>query len=727
MLTLTIDDTQVTIPSGSTLLDAANAAGAQVPTLCHDDRLHPYGACRICMVEVMGTPRRMVASCATPAAHGMVIRTMSPAILEARRSVLEFLLINHPLDCPVCDKAGDCRLQDLVHEYGLGPSEFAEEKRSHPPDLSSAVIERNPDRCILCGKCVRICREQNAVHELTFSRRGGAARISAGIDRLLDCEFCGECVEICPVGALSAKQFKHKARTWSLEDAGSACLHCACCCPVTLQTRAGRAVRAKPAHRNYLCARGRFGWDVAHHEERLLTPKIRRGGALVDCTWEEALSHVAEALQSIRRGRGAAAIGGLGSVRTTNEDNYLFQKFMRTVAGTNNIDLLARLKMPRGLNTKFFSPELASIGESDVVLLLDRELGEINPLTGIELVRAVNREGRKLILLNNGPGKFSRLASVLLNYEDAETALRDLVSAIGGNDRRNGGGLAEAVGLLMVANRVSVILPPNAPRAVLDRVLYLASLLGQTTLVPILRRGNLQGALDMGVLPGFLPGYQKISPAAVAGFRTAWSAELPEAPGWSATEMLDGMGSGALAALYVMGDDPVGNSPELTTVFGKLDLLVVQDLFLTETARIADVVFPAASLLERSGTVTNLERRLRRIDRAEEPIGESRPDWLIIQALARKMGASLRYRAASDIMQEIKAVVPQYKDLAVGACWPQELSPLAGTDEELSLASASALNREVIFAHRLLFSSGSMIARSKELGTIARRAARCQG
>jgi len=720
MPTLTIDDKTVTIPLGSTLLDAAKAAGARVPTLCNDDRLHPYGACRICMVEVMGTPRRMVTACTTPAAEGMVIETRSPAILEARKSILEFLLINHPLDCPVCDKAGDCRLQDLVHEHGLDSGTFAEKKRNLLPDFSSAIIERNTDRCILCGKCVRICSEQIAEHELALTWRGGRSRISTTCDRPLDCEFCGECVELCPVGALTTRQFKYKARTWSLEETGSTCLYCGNGCPIKLETYKGRVVRVSPAKNNFLCARGRFGWDAVHHEERLTMPKIRVGGELIDCAWDEALTRAADAMQTIKGARGATSIGGLGSIRTTNEDNYLFQKFMRSVVGTNNIDLFARLKMPGGLNTTFFSPELASIRESDVVLVLDRDVGEINPLTGIELVRAVNQHGRKLILLNGTANKFDRLASVLLTTRDAEAALVDLIDAVGGDTRQKGGGIAEAVNLLMTARRISIVLSAEPTPAVLDRARYLAVLLGQTTLVPLVRRGNLQGALDMGILPDYYPGYQKINPAAAVRVKTEWGVDVPEMPGMNAMEMLNSIVSGALAALYIMGDDPVGNSPELASVLGKLDFLVVQDIFLTETAKMADVVFPATSFVEKTGTLTNLERRLQRIDRAEEPLGESLPDWRIIQALARKMGASMNYGSSSAIMKEIKSVVSVYQNLAVGACWPKELSPLHGTDTDLSLSADTVLKREVITANRLLFSSGTMISRSKEIGSISR-------
>src|SRR5574341_1438004 len=309
---LTVDGKPVTVKMGATILDAANAAGSRVPTLCHDNKLHPFGACRICLVEVEGTPRKYTPSCTTPATEGMVIRTTSPALIGIRRSILELLLIKHPLDCPVCDKAGECSLQDLTHEYGLGKSRFDAEKGYLPPDYESAVIERNISRCILCGKCVRICDEQNAVGEWAFTRRGTRARISTDFDRPLDCEFCGECVEICPVGALTTRQFKYKARSWNLEGTASVCNYCGCGCGISYETRDGKIMRV--------------------------------GGELVDCTWDEALSVIATNLKVIKNKRGPESIGGLGSVRTTNEDSYVFQKFMRTVVGTNNVDMLARIK-----------------------------------------------------------------------------------------------------------------------------------------------------------------------------------------------------------------------------------------------------------------------------------------------------------------------------------------------------------------------------------------------
>ncbi len=713
-ISVTVDGKKVEVPNGSTILDATKAAGARVPTLCHDNKLHPFGACRICLVEVEGTPRKFTPSCTTPATDNMVVRTMTPPLIEARRMVLELLLIKHPLDCPVCDKAGECSLQDLVHEYGLGKSRFDAEKGYLPPDYESAVIERNISRCILCGKCVRICDEQNAVGEWAFTRRGTRARISTDFDRPLDCEFCGECVEICPVGALTTRQFKYKARSWNLEKTPSVCNYCGCGCAISYETRDGKIMRVGPANENYLCTKGRFGWDAVHSEERLLTPKMRVGDKLVDCTWEEALAVVATNLKVIKGKRGADSIGGLGSTRTMNEDAYVFQKFLRTVVGTNNVDMLARLRVPKGLDTVFFAGELAKIGRHDAVLVLDSDVGELNPYMGIEIVRAVNKHGKKLVLVNRDFNKFNKIASAVIEKTTAD-ALDSLVAALSG---KGGGALQEAVDILKAAKSVALIVPGTLNDKEYAKVKELSGMLQGVTHYPIVRRSNFQGSLDMGTHPGLYPGYQPVNPETTTMYAGAWNAILPETPGMSAVEMVNGIKSGKVAALYVMGDDPVGSDSRLGEAFSKLEFLVVQDIFLTDTAKLAHVVLPAASVAEKQGTFTNLERRLQLLAQAEPAIAESKPDWEIIQLVAKKMGGSMNYASGKDILREIRSVVPQYKDLAPGAVWPKEASPLDGKDIDLSLISDSIMKNEVINAERLLFSSGMTITRSEEIGTI---------
>ncbi len=696
-ITVTVDGKKVEVPAQSTIYEACTAAGSRVPTLCHDNKLHPYGACRICLVEVEGTPRKFTPSCTTPATDNMVVRTTSPALIEARKMVLELLLIKHPLDCPVCDKAGECSLQDLVHEYGLGPSRFDAEKGYLPPDYESAIIERNISRCILCGKCVRICDEQNAVGEWAFTRRGTRARISTDFDRPLDCEFCGECVEICPVGALTTRQFKYKARSWNLEATTSVCNYCGCGCSISYETREGKIMRVGPGKGNYLCAKGRFGWDATHSEERLTTPKMRVGDTLVDCTWDEALAVVATNLKVIKNKKGGDSIGGLGSVRTTNEDNYVFQKFMREVVGTTSVDTLARLKVPKGLDSRFFSGELAKMVDHEAILVLDKNVGEINPLTGIEIVRAVNKKERKLILVNDGFNKFNRVASVVIE-EQTEPGIASLLKAVSGSGT---GSLKQAGDILKNAKSVAVIVPATLTETGFKQVKELAGQLKSVTFYPLVRRSNFQGALDMGVIAGFGPGYRKTEKA-----------------GMNAIEMLNGIKTGKVSSLYIMGDDPAGSDPSLKDTLEKLEFLVVQDIFMSDTAKLAHVVLPAASSAEKSGTFTNLERRLQQLNKTENPVGEARADWEILQEIANKMGASVHYASASDILKEIRAQVPLYADLAVGSCWPADRSPLNGTDTDLSLSSDSVMKQDVLTGERLVFSSGMTTKRSKELGTI---------
>ena len=531
-VTVTIDGVTVKVPPTHTILEAAKAAGVRVPVLCADDKLHPYGSCRICIVEIEKSPRKFTPSCTTPVTDNMIVRTMTPDLFEARKRILELLLNNHPLDCPVCDKAGSCQLQDLVHEYGLGPSRFAEKKRVVPPNYRSAVIDREVGRCVLCGKCVRVCREQNAVGELSFTRRGERSKVSTDFDQPLDCEFCGECVEICPVGALTTKQFKYRGRTWNMESISSVCNYCGNGCRIQYQTRLGRIVRVRSGARNYLCGKGRFGWDAVHHPDRLTTPLVRMHGELVPATWDEALAMVVTNLKVIRNKRGADSIGGLGSIRTTNEENYVFQKFMRTTIGTNNVDLLARLKAPKGWNSAFFSGEVAKISDHDAVLVLDGDVGEINPWTGIEIVRAVNRHYRRLVLVNSGFNKLNRLASAVLEYRSSGAALADLLPALkgeGGSDSAR-----QAAAILQESGSVAVVIPPTLTQKEYEQVRELLPLLKGVTTYPLVRRSNLQGALDMGVMPEYYPGYQKITPATMQTMAGSWKAVLPDTPGLNA-------------------------------------------------------------------------------------------------------------------------------------------------------------------------------------------------
>ncbi len=348
-VTLTIDGRQVTVPAGSTILEAARAAGVFIPTLCHDPELSLWGGCRLCVVEVPGM-RNLPAACVTPAAEGMVVYTASPAVIEARKTILQLLLANHPMDCLTCGRNGDCRLQDYAYMYGVRQAGFAGERHQYPLEEDNPFIVRDLNKCILCGKCVRACAEIQGNYVVDFAYRGFNTKIAPAMDTTLagsNCVFCGNCVAVCPVGALQEKHLRSAVRTWEVKKVRTVCPYCGTGCTIELNVKDGRVVGVTSTdgevNGRALCAKGRFGYGFIHHPERLTRPLIKKNGVFEEATWEEAVSLVAEKLAAVKREYGPDAVGVLASARCTNEENYLLSKFARAVLGTNNIDHCARL------------------------------------------------------------------------------------------------------------------------------------------------------------------------------------------------------------------------------------------------------------------------------------------------------------------------------------------------------------------------------------------------
>jgi len=348
MVNLTINNQKVTVPKGTTILEAAKSLGIDIPTLCYDKDLSIAGSCRLCMVEIEGS-HKLASACSTLVAEGMVVQTESPKVVEARRMILNLLLANHPQDCLTCEKTGDCKLQDYCYRYGVKASSFPGTKKRLPIDSENHLIERDPNKCILCGKCVRVCAEVQVTNAIDFANRGFETTVTTPFDRPLsteDCRFCGQCVTMCPTGALINKQFA-KVRPWTVKKVRTTCPFCGTGCNFDLNVIDGKVVGVTPTpeavvNGRSLCVKGRFHTDFIYNPNRITKPLIKKDGAFVEASWEEALSLVAAKLAEIKSTYGADSIGALSSARCTNEDNWVMQKFMRAVIGTNNVDHCAR-------------------------------------------------------------------------------------------------------------------------------------------------------------------------------------------------------------------------------------------------------------------------------------------------------------------------------------------------------------------------------------------------
>jgi predicted molibdopterin-dependent oxidoreductase YjgC len=346
MTTLTINGKQVHVKDGVTILESAREHGIHVPTLCDDPRLEPYGGCRLCIVQVKGMPRPVTA-CTTPVNEGMEVETSNEFIEGIRRTIVELLLSDHPIDCMVCEKAGDCNLQELAYAYDLRENRFWGERRKYEKRDGNPFIERDMEKCILCGKCVRVCDEIQGVGAIDIAYRGFPAKVCPPFEKDLDCEFCGQCMSVCPTGALMGKLSLGKGRQKDISKVKTVCPYCGCGCNLTLHVALNEVIRvssdADTVNEGWTCVKGRFGFKFIDNPDRLKYPLIKHDGAFREVSWEEALDYTAGKLRHIKDNYGPDSIAGLSSARCTNEENYLFQKFIRAAVGTNNIDHCARL------------------------------------------------------------------------------------------------------------------------------------------------------------------------------------------------------------------------------------------------------------------------------------------------------------------------------------------------------------------------------------------------
>ncbi len=674
LITLKVNEREIQVAPGTLVIEATRRMGIEVPSFCYYPGLSLQAACRMCLVEVEKAPKLQTA-CTLTAMEGMIVRTDTPQVHAARKSMLEFLLANHPLDCPVCDKGGECELQDMVFRYGADKSRFVEEKNHQPEEKWSEAVYYDKPRCILCFRCVRVCDEGMGVKALGVGMRGVQSVIIPNHEDHLECEECGMCIDICPVGALTSGTYRYKTRPWEMTYAPTVCAHCSNGCKVTLSVRNNEILRANNRdlsgiNGDFLCAKGRFGFDFTSHPERLRLPMVRRNGKLQPATWEEAIGEIAARLAEIHKKHGAGTAGFIGSNRTSNEENYLLQRLARTAFSTNNIDHhrtadYAGLVSALGERVAQASATMQQVGEARAILLIGNDATNQNPLVAWQIRAAVRHNAARLYILNAQPLALSRQAkmSVASGPSGDAAALRWLATGAGSAS----GEIAALKESLSKESDVVILFGAGiSGAAVRDLVTCGSTLAGQTRYMALGDYSNSRGAADMGLLPDRLPGYSSVSDAAARDrFGKLWNATIPSGSGMNAREMLAAAQAGNLKALYVIGANPMKTFGIQASGRPKgLEFLVVHELFMTETAQLADVILPAASSYEKGGTVTNTAGEVQRLQHALDPVG-SRTDFDLLRILSHQLsklglGSALSVRSPEALFDEIRANVAGY-------------------------------------------------------------------
>ncbi len=634
LVNITVDGKAVSAPAGSLLIEACKTVGIEVPSFCYYPNLSLQGACRMCLVRVEKMPKLQTA-CTTAITDGMVVVTDNDEIRQARKSMVEMLLGNHPLDCPVCDAGGECELQDMTFSYGAAESKYIDIKSHRDEQQWSPVVYFDRPRCILCYRCVRVCNEGMDVAALGIENRGASSTIVPNFGDHLECEECGMCIDICPVGALTSGAYRYKTRPWEMNHVGTTCTHCADGCKTTLGVRRSdtgmEIVRGDNRDKSgingdFLCIKGRYAFDFAKHEDRLTQPLVRKSGRLVPATWEEAFELVGAKFREIRDRDGGKAIGVIGSTRTTNEENYLLQKFARVVLGTNNIDHHRTADLPAlaaALHGKSnLTASMRDVATAPAILVIGNDPTEQHPLLAWQIRNNVRLNNARLYVANDKDIKLRRQATDFVQIAPGKYS--DFVSS-----PRSWGAFGDKV---RAEQGLVIAFGSEVNGAAVAALVKFAASIPGAKLICLADYANSRGAADMGLYPDLLPGY---TPVADAGSFGEWG-NLPRQPGLAIPHMLDAAKSGALKALYVVGANPVGRllvePSALKNVF-----IVAQDMFLTETAAMADVVFPASNAYEKAGTFTNTCGDLQILKKAGE-VTNTKSDFEMIVRISDAMG-----------------------------------------------------------------------------------------
>ncbi|MEV6738891.1 formate dehydrogenase subunit alpha [Streptomyces sp. NPDC051104] len=729
-----VDGLPVTVPEGTSVMRAAALAGIDIPKLCATDSLEPFGSCRLCVVEIDGR-RGTPASCTTPVAEGMVVRTQTPKVEKLRQGVMELYISDHPLDCLTCSANGDCELQDMAGVVGLRQVRYGYEGENHldaEPDLSNPYFDFNPSKCIVCSRCVRACGEVQGTFALTIEGRGFDSKVSPGAgESFLDseCVSCGACVQACPTATLQEKSVVELGMP--SRSVITTCAYCGVGCSFKAELRGDELVRMVPykdggANEGHSCVKGRFAFGYATHPDRVLKPMVR--DRITDpwreVEWEEAIQTVASKMRAIQEAYGPASIGAISSSRCTNEEVYVVQKMVRAAFGNNNVDTCARVcHSPTGYGLKQTFGESAgtqdfrSVAKADVIMVIGANPTDGHPVFASRMKRRL-REGAKLVVID--PRRIDLVRSP--HIEAAHhlqlkpstnvaviNSMAHVVVTEGLVDRsfvaarcegfdewaefvalpENSPEVTESItGVPAEELRAAARMYAQAPNAAIYYGLGVTEHSQGSTMVigmanlamacgnvgrdgvgvnPLRGQNNVQGSCDMGSFPHELTGYRHVSDDAVRTvFEELWGRSLLPEPGLRIPNMFDAAIDGSFRGLFVHGEDIAQSDPNLQHVSAALeamDLVVVQDLFLNETAKFAHVFLPGASFLEKDGTFTNAERRVNRVRAVMKP-KTGKHEWQIVCEIATAMGYPMAYDHPSQIMDEIAQVTPTFKGIS---------------------------------------------------------------
>ncbi|MET0275542.1 MAG: NADH-quinone oxidoreductase subunit NuoG [Acidimicrobiia bacterium] len=711
LVTITIDGKEVQVARGELLIKAAQQHGTYIPRFCWHERMKPVGMCRMCLVEVEGM-RGLVISCATPVADGMVVHTTNDRVKGAQDGVLEFLLINHPLDCPVCDRGGECPLQDQTLAFGPGESRFIEEKRhfEKPIPISDLVL-LDRERCIQCGRCTRFAAEVAGDPLIDFGGRGGTTEVITYPDEPFTSYFSGNTVQICPVGALTAGSYRFRARPWDLQTVETSCTTCAVNCRGALQSTSNQVVRllgvdSEPVNQGWLCDKGRYGIDWVHRDDRVRTPMVKQGGELVNGSWPDALDAAAASLQQSLDTHGPGSIAMIGGARGTNEDAYVWGRLLKGVLGTDHVDAQLGDGLPAEVVLGLPRAVISDLDRARGIVLLGPDLKEELPVLALRVRLAAVELGVPLIEIAAGATGLTRDAHAVLRHApgDEGSIAQSLARALSGNGTASGDGQIERAvdaldgrdgDLVVVLGRPSLA---ESPAAVVQAAAALAGVPG-VKFLSALRRGNVHGALDLGLTPGFLPGRVTLD----AG-RDALAAEwgsVPAAGGLDTIGILEAAANGQIDTLVVLGADLERDVPDADLVARALAgvrSIIAVGAFADDAAARADVFLPTTVWGEKTGTTTNLEGRVQRVTSLVSPDGTSMDDWRIAGELAVRFGTDFGFETVDDVQNEIARVAPAFAGVDAGLVRRARdgaVLPIAAHPEEIVLHAALGVSTGV--------------------------------